>query len=313
VFEAQSIAHEEEQFPQRFEELLMTTIRGVPAQEWIANRTMEYVRLYYAVAELHDQMGLEFDADKNAFARQFADAMWMQSSEMFEANHISRSSLGLYAINEVKTSSLFEALYDEGGEREVSNDELLREFAREYAHVEIYSTGIPEFAPEDSELSDDEFRVAVRANFAEIMHRVNGGAEFTDAVHEFQIELAGLHGIDTDGMQPPSRDELLWFITKAEREGNQAVGLMSTIFTAPTGRAIEYDMVEEQGSWWFVIRRLDVLQDEELFETHRRTVLTELKTDEFTEWLDAQAAQISPAENSDALNRYRTSALSMSA
>ncbi|MCL2069308.1 MAG: hypothetical protein FWH00_05340, partial [Oscillospiraceae bacterium] len=123
--------------------------------------------------------------------------------------------------------------------------------------------------------------------------------------YEFERQLAALHGEDPDDIQRIDPSSLRMFITKAER-GEYLEELMDGIFTAPIGRAVT---IEIEGYAWFVIRRLDALEDEWLFDSNRNSVLRDLGRAEFDEELAAHARTITAEQNRAAISRYNPARL----
>jgi hypothetical protein len=305
--EALYIAMGDGEFPQNMNELMRLTIEGNSAQDWIDNRTMENVRLYYAAAEWFSQMDIELTPAIEAMAANMADSMWAQAGHIFEENHVSRNSIRLHALSQLKAQMVFEMLYSEGGEREIAREALEREFTQEYVYMEIFFTPIPEFAPEELDMPDEEFVEMVRTAFEALPSRLNNtGDEFADVAYEFERWLWELYGENPDDVHPFDPEDLKMFIEKAERAEFDEE-FMNRVFAAPIGRAVIIEVDEYQ--LLFVIRRIDVLGEEGLFEAYRNALMHEVGSPEFEESLDALAALLSLQENRGAINRYRPARL----
>ena len=107
-------------------------------------------------------------------------------------------------------------------------------------------------------------------------------------------------------MRPIQSESLRLFIDKSERE-QYIEELMDVIFTAPIGRAVVTEIPEYE--MMFILRRIDVLSEEGLFENYRNTILLDLKRPEWEEDMAARAAQISVEENRAAIRSYRPARL----
>jgi hypothetical protein len=305
--EALSFAANEGNLPQNMTALTRLSIEGQNGADWINSKALEHVRRYFAALEYFSAMELEFTATMEAQADGIVNSMWADAGHVFEQNHISRSSVRLYAISIIKTQSVFEALFGEGGQREVPLEELRQEFAREYAYMQLYAAPVPMFAPEGLDISDEDFIEMVIMEFENLPSQLNStGDNFAEVATEFEFWLADLYGADPYDVFPFSPEDLMTFIDRDER-AEHPENFMHTVFTAPLGLAIAVE-VPEYGLL-VLFRRVDVFEEEWHFELYRDTLLLDLRGPDFEDELSAFAAMMTVRENRSALRSYRPARL----
>ena len=102
------------------EDVLKQQVEGTDAKEWIQQQALDETKRNMAACSEFNEHKLSFTQDELESCRQQAEAYYEQNGENLEKNGISQNSIELlYQIAYMK-NKLFDALYAQGGEQEVS-------------------------------------------------------------------------------------------------------------------------------------------------------------------------------------------------
>ena len=132
-------------------ELLSGTVEGVPAADWIRDDALNIVKEFVGAEQLYAQQGLSFDEATAAEIKSSQDSMWNYYGSTLEDKGIARSSLDAVVENIYKRSAVLHALYGEGGEQELTDEELRAYYSDNYRRVEMLAVMKAGVADEDKE------------------------------------------------------------------------------------------------------------------------------------------------------------------
>jgi hypothetical protein len=307
----QNLAQEGFTVPATTEELLKLTVGEKPAKQWVQDRTLEHVKLYYYAQQRFAELGLEMTDDLQMIVDYTTETFWAQSGSLLDENGISQDSLRLQSTGDVKLRRIFEALYGEGGEREVPLEELKQKFASDYASVDMILAPKPATIPEGSDKTTVEDAVAeVRGMLEAYIPRIQAGEAFEDLSYEFDVAQARLNLTDESAVVKPQPGELNMLIDKTQPEGLPPE-LMQELSASAPGDSKVIDVTIEGPAGLeeaiMLFRMNDVLADDTLMEQYRTTVLDALKYEEFLDDAYAQAAGVALEPNPKAVKRYEVS------
>lgn len=139
-------------------EVLKATIEDKPAEEWIREKALDYMRSYFWVNDKIEELGLQLtDAELETVASDTA-TMYNYFGASLDEMGISKDSLQKAASEyKVKFNKLFDHYYGEGGEFEVSKDEIKEDFTKgKYSYGFMYSTTSTKVEDETVALTDEE-------------------------------------------------------------------------------------------------------------------------------------------------------------
>ena len=123
------------------EEVLKATIEGVPAEEWIRNKALDYVRCYLWVDDKIDELNLGLTEEEKESAASTTAYLEENTGATFEDNGISTSSFTkAYGEYNTKFKKIFDYYYGEGGELEIPKEDLKEAYcADQYYYEYIYA------------------------------------------------------------------------------------------------------------------------------------------------------------------------------
>ena len=125
------------------EDVLKQQVEGTDAKEWIQQKALDETKRNMAVCSEFNEHKLSFTAEELETCRQQAEAYYGQNGENLEKNGISQNSIELlYQIAYMK-NKLFDALYAQGGEQEVSEEELRSYYEENYIKMAVQTFSFP--------------------------------------------------------------------------------------------------------------------------------------------------------------------------
>ena len=114
-------------------------IGSVNGLTWVQQEVDNLAKKYLAVESKFDEYGLSFTEDEQSYIDSYIQYYWSYIGESYEDEGCGEESYTKLATNSFKESQLFYHIYGEGGEREVTEDELRTLFNEQYAHVNVFN------------------------------------------------------------------------------------------------------------------------------------------------------------------------------
>lgn len=144
-----------------------------------------------AVEQLMSDLGLELDRSEYDAALSYTSQIWGNIKDQFEAYGISQESFNYcYAEYTVKYGQVFEALYGEGGDKYVSDEELTEYFKDNYVGYAYFGRSMATTDDEGNSVakSDEEFE-KTENDFNSYVDAVNSGEKtYKEVVAEYVEE-----------------------------------------------------------------------------------------------------------------------------
>lgn len=289
-------------------------IEGKAVRDWINDEATKSMQEYVAIENKFDELGLSFEDNEDEKVTIYMDSLWEYYGSMYEELGISENSEILITLNSQKRSSIFDYYYGEGGESEISEDEIKAYLTDNNARINYI----------EMELRDGEGNLLKSDGKAEIMEMAEGyierikngedmntvGAEY-EAYYNALVEAASESDDDstvTVDMSEADDDEAeaavtdnTTIITKDGSLPSSAVAEKVFDGSVTTGDVF---LVEED-EVYYIVEYLDLFSDETYLENNDSTVRHTLKDDEFDEmvssWTENQTVEINEA----AYKRYK--------
>lgn len=320
-------------YPEK-KDVLAVQMDGQTGEAWISARTRALALQYYGVEKGAADRGIALTEEERSAllsttagiwsgemanqiyqsvmyfgiepgAQQF---LWLHSGEQFLENGIVQSSLESYLQNQELRGKLFLALYDTDGETPVPESEIKDRFVADYAKAGMMSfykaSTVDETVGESRTQEDIEAdKLAAREKDAKVkedaerfLERLKSGEAIEDLQHDYNVQNKAEDAADPE--------------KPAEGSLNITVELNSTdpmfrdmaamISSVPVGEA----GLQEDEYGYYLIKRLDLKDDEASYQSNRFTVLQKLKNDDYEAQLEAWGAEAAPVVNTAALNKY---------
>ena len=258
------------------------------ASDWITEQAKISTAQYFAVEQKFDEYSLVLNSDDLSTISQQTEYYWQYLSSLYEDNGISQDSLNLINTNVYKTSLLFDALYGEGGEKEVSDDELKQAYLNDYVKTTFYALSLTDSS---GELLSEEDQAAVRERIQNIYDKANAGDDFYDLILE--DEKSDLGEDDTVHEHTGVEHDAIIYKEDATSFPEGFYDIIKAINTD------SYDMFEID-NYVVVAKRVALDTESEEFENSKTSILSNLKGDEFMELIEQWGNETEVTYNEDA-------------
>lgn len=271
---------------------------GQTFEAFMLEDAAQSMREYVAVEQKFAEMGLSLSESERTYAAEAAASTWSGNQAYYEDNGIAESTLRLGYENGFKKQAVFTALYQSGGERAVSEEELRSAFEKDYAKVEYI------LFPKAAVTGGDADDAAIRAEAEGYLGRLQNGENFYDLVFE---QLKAAAGDSADTVERPAEGSRSMIVGESHRGTYYSDELVDSALAAPIGEPV----LAEDTTYYYILVRGDVLEDATNFASFRNEVLLGLKGDEFEELVTSWASGVTLEANQAALNRYTPAKLKM--
>ncbi len=244
-------------------ELLKKEIDGVSAEEWIKDFTLEAVKKYIAVEKEFKRLELKLSDNSIAYAKSMAASQWKTYQFTYAKNGISLETLENANINSRKESVLFWELYGEGGEQEVTDSQIEDFFEENY--FTINEILLPK--------KDEDGKVYDEAKLQELR----------DKAQDY-LERAATE--DFDQLVAESMDEHIHEGETYEKMiSKEKSGYEESTINKLTAAKVGDVFMDEDDEYILVIKKCETEDVDEIIEKNHDSLVTEMKTDEFGDYL----------------------------
>ena len=149
-----------------------------------------------------EELGISLDEEEMAELETAIDADWETYGNLYEANRISKDSLELSYEASLLSEKVFKAIYGEGGEKEVSEEELRTIFSEDYlkAGVILFNKPVEEELAEDATEEEktaakEEYETALKEVEEQVAYWIEqatnlmgSGSTFNEVMIAYEIE-----------------------------------------------------------------------------------------------------------------------------
>lgn len=290
-------------------EIFDQTIDGVPARDWINNRTIEYAKEFAFVDSEYNRL----DLDEESLAREMGYYEYTLRSEWQQTNYFySRNGIGYETYSKVfefnlKSNQVFNTLFvEEGGELETPEDEIKEYFIDNYTYLDylrLPKTDDEQNALDTAELSDLrgeaismllEAREAAGEADSIYVDSVNTGLQ---AAFELYLETNDIPEDETDDERNKIvAEDVVVRSDNTSFEGN----FIDNLFKAPYD---SFEFLETELYFYIFCRRSMLDDDPDSWKDYKTSIVTELSADTFLDYVAEKSLLLSYSENKGA-RRY---------
>lgn len=281
------------------------------AKDWIKSEAKKMCLTYLVLEEQLVKENVEISTDDMASAEDQAETYWnvgqyadygyvMPMSDDLEPYGISLDSFS-YCSTEfsVKYQALFDALYDEGGSKEVSDSDLKDYFVENYTDysyftVNLYTASTDEAGTSTNIAFSDEEAKKVTDEIDGYAKELNNGKSFDDIVEKYM----DANEVTTD----PSTSTI---------ENLEDTSLGDDVKEALEGldnnKATTLQVGDGDTAVYYIIYKRDIKDSADNYikdGTNHANVLGAMKGEEFADYIEGLTESLEYEENTDAINKY---------
>lgn len=279
-----------------------------------------------AVEQLFKDYGLELNKTEYDSAVSYASQLWANIKDQFEIYGISQDSFNYaYAEYTVKYGQVFEYLYGKDGEKYVSDDELTTFFKDNYTGYAYFSLSMAETDDEGNSVakSDEEFAKA-ETNFNSYADSLNKGTSYKDVVtkyttdYELTTDPTYSGALDLENNTSSISDDVKNALkeldegkAKVVKTGEGATTLYYLVYRPAADTIIDFlDEDSDTDTETDAAETADTASDSVyIYELksgfNHYTLLSEMKGDDFTEYLNDFAASLNISKNDTVINKFK--------
>lgn len=272
-----------------------------------------------AIESLFNKYGLTLDETEDQAARNYATQVWSTAKKMFEGYGVSEESFTYcYADYSVKYGQVFEYLYSKDGEKSVSDDELKAYFAENYKGYAYFNLSMAETDSNDQAVakSDAEFEKA-ESDFAGYVDMINKGSDYKSVVSKYIKDYDYQYDPTYSGSLKNDNDSsaIDADVVKTIRSLDEGKATMITTGEAattqyyfvyrPKNSEIE-DYLNTESTTTSQTFSTDEINIYDLKSGYTRfTMLDDMKSDDFKDYLKTYADSLGIEKNETALKSYK--------
>ncbi len=281
------------------------------AREWIKDQAKTMCLSYLVVDEQLKKEGIELDESTIASADEAAETNWnvgpyasygyvMPMKDELEQYGVSFESFA-YCTNEYTTKyqALFDKLYNEGGSKAVSDDELTKYFTENYTDykyipVNLYSASTDEAGQQTNVAMSDKEIKKITDELDAYAKDINGGKSFDD-VKEAYMKANNVESDPTTAAVEVLDDSSIG------DELKKAIGELDT------NKASTLKVGDGNTAIYYLVYKGDIKEDVDDYikdDTNRPTVLASMKSEEFADYIEGLTKEIKAEENTSVINKY---------
>ena len=161
-------------------------IGSVDALTWVQQEVDNLAKKYLAVETKFAEYGLSFTEEEQSYIDSYIEYYWNYLGSSYEDEGCGQESYTKLMTNSFKESQLFYHIYGEGGEREVTEEELRDLFNQQYAHVNIFDVDCSD--DEGNPLEGHELEI-VEERVANLIERLDNGEDFETVKADYEAEV----------------------------------------------------------------------------------------------------------------------------
>lgn len=282
------------------------------AKDWIKEQADKMCKNYLVIDEQLAKNSVELSTDDIANAENQAETYWnvgqyasygyvMPMSEDLEPYGISLESF-TYAttLYSTKYSKLFDSVYGKGGTKEVSDSELTDFFKENYVDYSYVTVNLYESTTDESgnasdvALSDEDIK-KITDEMDGYAKDINGGSAYSDVIAKYMEN----NNIESD----PSTSNV-------ENINTSSLGeeVLAALKELGSNKASTIKVGSGNSAVYYLIYKNDINNDVNDYiksDTNRPTVLSNMKNDEFTDYIDDLAEKLECEANASVLDKYK--------
>lgn len=287
-------------------DILKTTVDGTPIEQWVNNRAQELVKTYVGVLTEAERLGVALDeATVSAVEGSIANS-WQTEGANFERLGISQSSFRNVALNSQLSYLVFNAYYGEGGEQEVSEDELKTFFADNYRRSVMLVINYIDTATGEP-LSEEEL-AEQKALFEGYKARAEAGESVFALLEEenrrIYDENKANDSAEVSGEYTPLVEEQQEMLV-SQTSTNLPAGLQEMLFASKNPGTEFY----EDDEYGVIFERRDTLGDGTAFTNAKVSLLNLYKNEEFRAAILAVGEAQNVSFNNDVISKFKVAKL----
>lgn len=276
-------------------EVLKATIDEKPAQEWIKEETLKILKTNAFYNKEFERRGLELTEQEISQIEASTTNIWPNLEKIYKDNGINLTTYTEMFTTMYKRDKIFFDIYGEGKEKAPTAEEYAKYIDENYARIRGFQISKQDVAGANvaeeaiKQLSD----IAIDAQ-----KELDGGADFNDVRIKY-MRIAGTVVGLTTGFDSEEEYSVKQFIKKDIAQFPET--LVNEVFAAEVDGKF---YIQDLETSFLVYQRVANDEDPIQLASLQASVVSEMKNDEFTAFVDESTAKYEVSEDAAAVSYY---------
>ncbi len=290
--------------------LLEEKLDNGTVEDYTNQYAIDMCRQYVVIEHLFNELGLEIDAEDEAYIKAQVRNTWNDSRESLENIGISESTLRKVVTSRVKEDLVFNAYYEVGGVKGTTEETIKDYLADDYARIKFMTFN---FAESIEDAIDEAVKNEQLALAQSYLDRANAGEDMNALIEEYNEYLASLEETEEETAEEEADDETVE--AEVEEEANPYLNenLLHVDGTYPSEKFVgyvfnnckvgEYSLIQDDINF-YLVQRLDILERTDIYETYRSSLIAEIYDSDYTKLINETLAKYDIEINEKSVKRY---------
>ena len=292
------------------------TVSGMSFADYVEQETVNYCKRFVAINRIFDELGIELDAAEQENVNDSLNNQWDYSvsgwdsylsylkgfstlGDYYQSIGVAKSSYKEVLLNSVKSDEIFNYYYGEGGVEEVPHSEIEKYVDENYTLARYFSISLYD---DENQLIEDEAELKVLEELANgYADELNGGASYSEVYEKYEKYFS--KGEEEDEEEHNHEDSDFDRVIGVEST-SPSEEFVKALFEQGKGTAFVF----KADTYYYVVQRLDITENEEYVDDYKDIALDALKGDELDGVIEAKYANYSVNENTSAPDYAREQA-----
>lgn len=276
--------------------VMESEINGVPAEQWINEKSIQHLKNFCFIEKEFDKRGLVISDEAEDFLNTFGKSGWENISRIYEENNIPMEYYLQYLDHLCKEQMVFNDIYMDGGEKEVSEEEINKYLCQRLCRVSVFT--LSKTDSEGRPLPEDDLQ-RLKRHVEDTVDAINKGLDIQTAVRQSRRRLAEISGAEYDQQRESS---VKTFYLNSNNIDAVPV-FTNELFCQKEGRCIYYETDEN----FYICQKVDFESDNEEYFQLKQSVVNKIKADEFQKFIRDSCDAMQVEINQKALEYYSPS------
>ncbi|MFZ2537950.1 MAG: hypothetical protein WAX04_03500, partial [Oscillospiraceae bacterium] len=302
TLEAYANAQSHKDINKEVTDIFKQTLDGKQAKQWMIDETKKLSNHFMAVENKFDELGLTLTEKDQNEIDQSVKLGWEQYKTLYTNNSVSEKTYKTMIANTKKQSLIFDKYYGTGGIEAVPNDKLLVHFKDNFASVNIF--GMPTVQPLEDKLTEEDKKKneELKAKADEYAKLFNEGKKTVNEIYDMykHYDAETEHDAKNAEDKIGKDEETKKYIKKDSTNPSEKV--VKAIYGEMKDDGVAKVIADDQA--YYIVVRYDVTKDESNFEDMKKSVLADVKGEDFNKMVEGWATEIKSTANNAAIKRY---------
>lgn len=295
------------------------TVSGKAFGDFVKEETIRLCKRYVSVNRLYDELNIEEDPADTDDLNDSINSQWEYDvsdwtgtlpylgdcgtmGEYYESIGVSKSSFKEVMTTSYKASNIFKYYYGEGGKEEVAKSDIKDYIKENYTLARYFGISLND---SEGNLIESKTELAVLENMAEDYAKMlNDGDSYSEVYDRYQQSLAEKDESDTADKDSDEDKE----DEEDETDDSYYDRIISKDSTSPSEEFVKALFEQKIGTadvfkadtYYYVVQRLDITENDEYVEDYNDIALDGLKGDDMNKVFEDMYASYSVTENTGA-------------